>query len=89
MHKGDRAKRPTHVGLMKALMGRTVFYVRALSFLFFALFGAAAVISSNSANPNRAIAFGLASAACFVIGTAIRYIVHVKAIARLFGRATS
>jgi hypothetical protein len=63
-------------------MGRTVFYMRAVSFLLFALFGAAAVISSNSSHPNRALVFGLVSAACFVIGISIR----TQAIARLFGR---
>jgi hypothetical protein len=63
-------------------MGRTVLCMRAVSFLLFALFGAAAVVSSNSQHPNRALAFGLVSAAWFVIGISIR----TQAVARLFGR---
>jgi uncharacterized membrane protein len=56
--------------------------MRALSFLLFVLFGAAAVISSNTSHPNRALAFGLVAAACFVIGISMR----TQAIARLLGR---
>jgi hypothetical protein len=63
-------------------MGRTVFYVRATSIALFALFGAAAVISSNSSHPNRALAFGLVAVACFVVGISMR----TQAIARLLGR---
>ena len=66
-------------------MGRRVFYLRALSILLFALLAAAAVISSNSGHPTRALVLGLASAACFVIGMSIRWIVEVQAIARLLG----
>lgn len=66
-------------------MGRAGFYIRALSFLLFAVFGAAAVIESNSSHPDRAVAFGIAAGAFFVIGIAVKWLVRVQAIARLLG----
>jgi hypothetical protein len=48
---------------------RAVFYIRALSLVFYVVFFAAAVVASNSSRPHWAEAFGLAAVMCMVMAS--------------------
>jgi hypothetical protein len=48
---------------------RTVFYIRALSLVFYLVFFAAAVVASSSSHPHWAEAFGIAAVMGMVMAT--------------------
>jgi hypothetical protein len=48
---------------------RTVFYIRALSLVFYVVFFAAAVVALSSSHPHWAEAFGIAAVMCMVMAS--------------------
>lgn len=63
-------------------MNRLTFYGRAFGLLLFAVFGAGAVLSSNTSHPTRAIVFSLMSGASFVMVIAARWVTHLNGLRR-------
>jgi hypothetical protein len=71
-HPGTRKQRVSKLpsgSIRLVLVNRTVFYIRALSLVFYVVFLAAAVVASSSSHPHWADAFGIAAVMCMVMAS--------------------